>query len=114
MGNGQTNGAKVSLTVPDEVVGDCELTMHVNDIKLDIKYVIDTMPTIPGVAAVSQRGSLTFISTTNGASISVVVKKSEKMGCVMSVSVCIPEDIAEEEKNTIVGLLGSPNDNKKD
>jgi len=98
----------ISLTVRDEVgINTCDYTMYVNGVQQN------QIQTVTNVTSVYNDGSyLTFMYMWTGISINVGVRNSGKFGCVMSVQVCIPPKTANGE--TIVGLLGTPNNNRED
>jgi len=96
----------VTLTLPDELVtGTCDVTMHVDGV------LMAEVDSIPGVAEIYTNRDKTYIYTSTGASMNIDARNAGRFGCYFSVSVCIPDDVADEK---IVGLLGTPNGNMTD
>jgi len=100
------------------VVGDPDIsfqTLDGGDDSCDIIMYKDkeehNITTIPNVAEIGTNAHLIYVYT-RGSSISISYKYSDRFGCVMSVSVCLPDDSGNNDK--VVGLLGTPNNDKTD
>lgn len=110
---------RIQVSVPDTPVeGSCLPHVLVNGVQADV--LVDGVgdPTVQ-VAKISKgRGKrkqfgYVFYYHNSGFQLTVLGKASSKNGCVLNTKVCLPDDW-ERSNERIVGMLGTPNDDKAD
>jgi hypothetical protein len=104
----------VQITVPSSSRNGCTPYVYVNGEERDI--IADGVGD-PAVQAqkVETTGYVGYILFYHGSKVQLtaMAKKSTSNGCVLSAKICLPFDY-ERTQEKFVGLLGTPNDNKKD
>ena len=110
---GEEGVPKIQIEVPANTTEGCPVDMFVDGVMRDIETdgtASDMVQVnILGVAG-SQR--ITIYYPASGLHFTSLLTSSETYGCYLSSSVCLPDDYRTNE--TFVGLLGSPNGDRKD
>jgi von Willebrand factor type D domain len=104
---------KIQLSVPDEMTNGCPIELMVDGVPHDI-YNDGTGSDFVQVQVVGQKGTqrVTIYYPSTGLHFTSLLSESETFGCYLSSSICLPDDYRPGE--SFVGLLGSPNGNRKD
>lgn len=110
---GDEDVPSIQISVPDEITQECTIELFVDGVAHDI-YGDGTNSDYVQVKLVGSEGAqrITIYYPGSGLHLTSLLSESEKYGCYLSSSICLPDDYRPKE--TFVGLLGSPNDDRKD
>lgn len=103
----------IQLSVPDEIVSGCPIELLVDGVSHDI-YANGTDSDYVQVQLIGNEGGkrVTIYYPSSGLHFTSLLSESDTYGCYLSSSICLPDDYRPTE--TFVGLLGSPNGDRKD
>lgn len=110
---GDENVPKIQLNVPSNMSQGCIIDLFVDDVLHNIT-ANGTNNDHVQVQLVGNSGArrVTIFYPGSGLHFTSLLSESETYGCYLSTSVCLPNDYRSSE--TFVGLLGSPNGDRKD
>ncbi|CAB9525866.1 receptor-like protein kinase [Seminavis robusta] len=98
----------VQISVPSAYDKKCPVTLHVNGAE---RSLLDGTG-FDDVVVRQVGNSIVMYYPRTRVQLVAKLSKSTKYGCLMSTKVCLPEDYRPNEK--IIGLLGTPNEDKTD
>lgn len=110
---GDEDVPSIQLSVPDEMAQGCSIELLVDGVAHDI-YANGTDSDYVQVQLIGNEGAkrVTIYYPGSGLHLTSLLSESETYGCYLSSSICLPDDYRPKE--TFVGLLGSPNGDRKD
>jgi len=103
----------IQIVVPNNTTQGCSIDMFVDGVLRDIE-VDGTDSDLVQVQVVGNAGArrIAIYYPGSGLHVTSLLSESETYGCYLSSSICLPDDYRTNE--TFVGLLGSPNGDRKD
>ena len=111
---GEEGVPKVQIQVPVNATTEgCPISLFVDDVQKSIETE-GTSNDLVQVQVIGSEGArrVTIFYPASGLHFTSLLTNSEAYGCYLSSSVCLPDDYRTNE--TFVGLLGSPNGDRKD
>jgi len=106
---GEPGVPDIQVDVPDSIEGGCPYTFYANKQEVPNIFTSGT-GTNKVIASQGPGRTVIFRYPQTGTRIEVDVRSSWKNGCNMAVQVCLPKRRFEGER--VIGLLGTPDDNK--